>query len=342
MGHRIIPTAVFLSLLIALVAAPAGKTLAEEIVVEARMVDDLKAVFAAVESVDTARARSRIGGTLRNLSIDEGSQVKEGQHLARIEDKKLALQLAANDSRIRAADAEAKLAQLERDRFAQLRRSGTASQAAMDTAETRLSVVTGNLAALKAERAVIVEQQAEGDILAPVSGRVLNVEVTDGQVVVPGETIAVIAAEAYILRLHLPERHARFLKEGDSVLVGERGLGETEAGIREGQVSQVYPELDHGRVVADVRVSGLGDYFVGERTRVYVATGKRAAITVPRRAVFLRSGVSYVRLIGVGESVVQVGLPRDGGIEILSGLRPGDRIELSDDADSAKSRELIK
>ena len=44
----------------------------------------------------------------------------------------------------------------------------------------------------------------------------------------------------------------------------------------------VYPEIQGGRVVADVDVSGLGDYFVGERTRVYIDAGKRRAIVVPR------------------------------------------------------------
>ena len=44
----------------------------------------------------------------------------------------------------------------------------------------------------------------------------------------------------------------------------------------EGRVRLVYPEIQGGRVIADVEVAGLGDYFVGERTRVYVADGERA------------------------------------------------------------------
>jgi len=305
------------------VLAPGGAG-AQEITVQQQMVDDLKAVFASVASLDTTRARSRIGGTIAGLAVDEGSRVEEGQLLARVEDPKLALDIAALDSRIESAEAELKLAGIERDRIRTLRRKGTVSQAALDSADTALSVATGALAALRAQRAQVVERQAEGDVLAPKPGRVLQVPVTDRQVIMAGETVAVIAAQDYVLRLHLPERHARFLKEGDPVLVGARGLAVDDKGLREGRVRQVYPELDRGRVVADVTAEGLGDYFVGERTRVYVATGKRPAIVVPADYLFSRSGVTYARLAGLGDTVVQPGLPAEGGIEILSGLRPGD------------------
>jgi RND family efflux transporter MFP subunit len=305
------------------VLAPTGPE-AQEITVQEQMVDDLKAVFASVASLDTTRARSRIGGTITGLAVDEGSRVEEGQLLARVEDPKLALEVAVLDARIESAKAELKLAGIERERIRTLRRKGTVSQAALDSVETGLSVATGTLAALRVGRALVVERQAEGDVLAPKPGRVLAVPVTDHQVILPGETVAVIAAQDYVLRLHLPERHARFLKEGDPVLVGARGLAVDDEGLREGRVRQVYPELDRGRVVADVTAEGLGDYFVGERTLVYVATGKRPAIVVPADYLFTRSGVTYARLAGLGDTVVQPGLPAEGGIEILSGLRPGD------------------
>jgi RND family efflux transporter MFP subunit len=313
-----------LALLAALAVAAPMDVRAQDFTVEARPVDDLKAVFAAVASLDMTPARSRIGGTITGLAVDEGSPVEEGELLARVDDPKLALEAAALDSRIAAAEAEVKLAGIERDRMATLRRKRTVSQSVLDAAEAALGVAAGQLAALRAERGLVAERQAEGDVLAPKPGRVLEVPVTDGQVVLPGETVAVIAAQAYVLRLHLPERHARFLKEGDPVLVGERGLAVDDKGLREGRVRQVYPELDRGRVVADVTVEGLGDYFVDERTRVYVATGKRPAIVVPADYLFTRSGVTYARLAGVGDTVVQPGLPAADGIEILSGLRPGD------------------
>lgn len=304
--------------------APTAAAQQDALTVEARQVQDLKAVFATVESIDMTLARSRIGGTVRDLAVDEGSQVKQGEIIAWVKDDKLPLELAALDSRIRAADSELKRASIELERMETLRKRGTVSQAALDDAQTGMDVANGALAALKAQRAVVVQRQAEGAVRAPTDGRVLKVEVTVGQVVLPGDIVAEIAAEAYILRLHLPERHARFLRIGDSVLVGERGLAVGNQDLRQGKVVQVYPELDRGRVVADAKIGGLGDYFVGERTRVLVSTGTRKAIVIPEAYLFSRYGVTYVRLKESGDTVVQPGLPVADGIEILSGLEPGD------------------
>ena len=102
------------------------------------------------------------------------------------------------------------------------------------------------------------------------------------------------------------------------------------ASAREGRVQIVYPEIQGGRVIADVEVSGLGDYFVGERTRVYVDTGSRRTIIVPASYVYRRAGVNYVRLAGAEEVVVQPGEAREDGdvksVEILAGLKDGDRL----------------
>jgi multidrug efflux system membrane fusion protein len=94
-----------------------------------------------------------------------------------------------------------------------------------------------------------------------------------------------------------------------------------------GKVRLVYPEIVGGRVIADVEVPGLGDYFVGERTRVYVSTGTRKAIVVPRAYVYRRAGVDYVKLADGGEAVVQIGESHGAtDAEILSGLKDADRL----------------
>ena len=128
----------------------------------------------------------------------------------------------------------------------------------------------------------------------------------------------------------LPERHARFLGEGDAVRIAARGplSGDAEA-AGEGRIEKVYPELEAGQVVVDIAAPGLGDFFVGERVRLEVATGERDAIVVPADRLRLRYGVAYARLQtadGPVEVVVQPGGEVDGGVEVLAGLRPGDRL----------------
>jgi membrane fusion protein, multidrug efflux system len=296
-------------------------------VVSRRQVDDRKAVIATVEPVRELRARARIGGTITKLTVREGDRVEAGAQLALVVDPKLLPQLQALESRIQAQSASLEQAQIDYGRMEQLRKSNTVSQAQLDQARTRLDMAQRTLQALRSDREVVEQQTTEGAVLAPGAGRVLAVPVAIGSVVLPGETIATLAADNYILRLQLPERHARFMKAGDTILVGTRGLQQKEQEtLRRGRVILVYPQIDQGRVIADAAVDGLGDYFVGERTRVYVATGTRDALVVPSDYVYRRFGVSYVKLEDGTEVVVQTGLPVDGGIEILAGVKEGDAL----------------
>lgn len=313
-----------LSCVLMLAALPA---FAGEMVVKTREVDDLKAVFATVESVDQVLARARITGTVSGLLVDEGSRVEAGQRIATIGDPKLALATVGIDARLKAAESERDLAEIEFRRSQDLLTKGAATQARVDNARTRLDVAVRNIAAIRAEKQVSAERTGEGAVLAPTAGVVLKVPVTQGSVVMAGETVAVIAAENYILRMALPERHARFLKVGDKVLVGPRSLLAGDAPPRQGTVRQVYPQIEDGRVMADVAVEGLGDFFVAERVPVHVSTGRRPTIVIPREAVTRRFGLDYVTVHNSGPVVVQLGQALDDSVEVLSGLRDGDLVQ---------------
>ena len=311
-----------------LAAAETSAPAAGRLTIVRTAVDDLKAVYATVESVHQVPARSRLGGTLEHLSVAEGDKVTAGQVLARVRDAKQPLQIAALDARLKSLEAQLRQARQELDRARQLRQSGAVSQQRLDETVTAVDVTDAQLAALRAERALVAEQMHEGEVLAPADGRVLKVSAVDGTVVMPGEPIATIAVENYVLRLRLPERHARFLKSGDAVQVGARGLGSAEAAgraLRKGTILKVYPELVEGQVVADAAVADLGDFFVGERVRVTISTGTRETVVIPADFVFRRFGLAYVRRDPGGDTVVQVGPSReDGSVEILSGLKEGD------------------
>ena len=309
----------------------AGAALAGEVVVRSAEVEDRKAVIATVEPVRQLVARARIGGTVVSLTIKEGNAVTSGQEVAVVADPKLALQIQGFDQRIRSQVAQRDKAAADFERTKELLGRGVSTKAQYDATKAALDVGERTLSAVIADREVVVQQISEGKVLAPGAGRVLTVPVSEGRVVMPGETIATLAEDKYILRLQLPERHAQTLRAGDAVLIGARGItgdsatpAEAQDKLRQGRVRLVYPEIQGGRVIADVDVEGLGNYFAGERTRVYVSTGKRNAIVVPAAAVSSRAGVNFVTLKQVGEVAVQPGERRPEGIEILSGLKDGD------------------
>ena len=305
---------------------------AQTLAVATRPVADEKAVFATVESVSVVPARSRIGGTIVQLGVREGDRVMRGQAIAAVGDEKLVLQMKSLDAQIEALQAQADQAQLDFNRIEGLVGNGTLPRVKLDEARTALNVAQNGLRARIAERAVIQQQMTEGQVLAPDDGRVLKRLVTVGSVVLPGDPIATVAQQNFKLRLRVPERHARFLKAGDKVRVD--GAEASEQPAKWGVIDLVYPQIEEGRVIADAVVEGLGEYFVGDRLRVWISGGERPAIVIPASYVTTRFGIDHV-LLKRGERTISVPVQRGrdlptpelpSGLEILSGLRDGDQL----------------
>ncbi len=236
------------------------------------------------------------------------------------------------DAQIEALQAQANQAQIDFTRIEGLVERGTLPRVKLDEARTALNVADNSLRARIAERAVVNQQLSEGQVLAPSDGRVLKRLVTVGSVVLPGDPIVTVAQQDFKLRLRVPERHARFLKSGDKVRVDGAELG--QASSRSGTIDLIYPQIEEGRVIADARVQGLGEYFVGDRLRVWVSGGSRPAFVIPASYVKTRFGIDYVQLVQAGRTIdvpVQRGrelsLPSlPDGLEILSGIRAGDQL----------------
>ena len=107
-----------------------------------------------------------------------------------------------------------KQAQSELGRGQTLVGKGIVTAQRLDQLRTEVDVARNQLAATEAQRSVIVQQGAEGDVLAPGDGRVLTVPITRGAVIMTGEVVAIIGGGGVFLRLAVPERHIAMLETG--------------------------------------------------------------------------------------------------------------------------------
>lgn len=284
-------------------------------------VTEWKSVYGRIEARDRIPARARLGGTLVALSVVEGDTVTAGQELGRIVDEKLALQLKAVQANAYALQAQLTNAQVELQRGEDLLARGVTTVQRLDALRTQVDVLAGQIAAVEAQRLVVQQQTAEGAVLAPVAGRVLQVPVAVGAVVMPGEAVALVGGGGTFLRLAVPERHAGALTTGDAIGI------EGPEGQATGRLARIYPLIENGRVVADVEVQGLSDRFVDARVLVRLPVGEREALVVPATALQTRQGLDFVattkglRAVVPGQSHVVDGQPM---VEILSGLSVGD------------------
>lgn len=305
----------------------AGPALAENLILEPLSITEWKAVYGRVEAKDTVPARARIGGLIVSLDVSEGDRVHQGQTIATVQDDKIAFQIDAADAQLRALAARLKTAETELGRGQTLVERGVVSTQRLDQLRTDVDVTRNDIAATDAERALLVQQQAEGAVLSPLDGRVLDVPVTRGGVVLAGETVASIGGGGFYLRLAIPERYAASLEEGADIRVTANELTSV------GRLVKIYPRIENGRVLADVEVDDLDVDFVDARVLVEVPVGERTAILVPAAAVETRSGIDFVRMQGEGggiERAVVTGdsIKRDDKtlVEILTGLEAGDTV----------------
>lgn len=318
---RSLVTAIFLS------AVPLAALAATAAPLQPITVTDWKAVYGQVEARDQVPARARIGGTLVSLTVTEGDSVKAGQEIGEIVDQKISFQLNSYDAQLHALQAQLENARTELKRGEELMSRGVTTTQRLDQLRTQVDVLTNQIASTTAQRQVVVEQAAEGKVLAPIAGRVLTVPVTKGSVIMPGEAVATVGGGGFFLRLEVPERHAAFLKQGAPISI------ETPEGPAEGRLAKIYPLIQKGRVTADVEVKNLPDRFVNARVLVRLPVGTRKALMVPARDVTTRLGLDFVEVQEDGQTVERTVVPGshdtiDGVdmVEILTGLSAGDRV----------------
>ncbi len=322
----------FLPIVACLVLTAIGNARADTtFTVHVAAIADQKAVFATVESPNVVPARARIGGTVASLSVRHGDAVTQGQIIAVVGDDKLLLQINSLDAQIAGLQSQFAQAQTDLTRAETLFRQGVGPRTTMDQARTAVEVASSVLRARTAERAVALQNLQEGQVLAPVAGRVLTVPLTMGTVVMNDDTIATIGEQPFMLRLRVPERHAVSLKVGDPIRLDPEQLGAEQGAT--GSITLIYPRIEEGRVVADAHVADLGGYFVGDRVRVWINAGTRPGYVVPAGFVETRFGLDYVRLRQPGGGAVETPVQRGqqhptaamaDGLEILSGVTSGD------------------
>lgn len=306
----------------AVAIAPAS----DRLTVRVSVVDDLKPVPATLTTRDMADARARIAGTITRLLVKEGDIVRQGQTIAIVHDERIGLQTGAYDAQVAAAAAQAAQAQADLARTQDLYDHGVYAKARLEQVQAAAKAANAGLAAARAQARASAELGAQGAVLAPAAGRVLTADLPVGSVVMPGQSIATITAGPPVVRISLPEGEAAALKAGGKVRFAAEDLG---GAISSGQVSQVYPAVTGGQVVADVTAADLPQALVGRKVRAFISVGQRQAVVIPRRYVVTRFGVDYVRLVGkdgaVADSPVQTTAAADPGmVEVLSGLRIGD------------------
>lgn len=321
-----------------------------------RVLVDRVLVSGSVGAVEQVQVAPLIEGQpIEALEADIGDKVAAGQVLARLSATTLELQksqflasLASAKATIAQADAQLLEAKSSADeamrvstRTAALRKQGSASQAAADTtasgavsAMARVTVAVQSLEAARAQLELVNAQLANVElslqrtqVVAPVSGEVLERNATVGSIATAAGTpmFVIVKDSALELKADVAESDLMRLAPGQKAIVNAVGAVEP----LQGTVRMVEPTIDSTTRLGRVRVTVNDPTLVrsGMFAEATVIVAEHDAVAVPVTAVGSGpQGTTVMRVTNgdVARVVVKTGI-RDGGfIEIVAGLSPGD------------------
>ncbi len=268
------------------------------------------------------------GLRLKALYADVGDRVKAGQMLAEFEDTSSRGDLTQAQARLRQAEASLDTAKRNADRIRKIRGSGAISQSEVDQA---LSGEKNALADVSAARAALQTQTQRSSytkLLAPSDGVISVRNAVIGAVVNPGQEIFHLVVDNRLeWQAQLGMRNLMQVSEGmpvQVVLPNDRKVA--------GRVRQIGPTLDEQTRQGIVYVDLASDpqLRAGMFLRGRFELPPKQGLTVARQALVLRDGFNFVFVLGddnkVAQTKVQIGGAANNTIEVIAGLREGDRV----------------
>jgi RND family efflux transporter MFP subunit len=283
---------------------------------------------------------SRISGTVVNLPVAVGERVEVGQLLAELD--ATALEAQADEARADVALSvpRIELAESILRRRQQLAENGLASEEDLETAENNLAVARAQLQADQARLRSAQIALSYTRVTAPINGVVAEVSTREGETVA-----AAFAAPNFVTIIDLDRLEVL-------AYVDETDIGRVFVGQHASFTVDTYPAVEITAVVTAIqpRAELLGsvvNYLVRlefepsedivlrpemtAHVRIVVAE-RDAVLTVPRTTIKRTVGRQYVivqRGAEWAEQDVQTGWRSESTVEIVSGVREGDVLELN-------------
>jgi membrane fusion protein (multidrug efflux system) len=277
-----------------------------------------------------ATARAEIGGSIRNLRVQEGDRVRRGQVLCRIEAPAQNDTLLSAEQGVRAAASSLGVARRDAERTAALAAEGLIARRDVETAAKGVAAAEAALAEAVARVAGARGQLQKSVVRAPIAGVVSTRAAHDGDVIAPGAPVMTIIDPSRMqLVASVPADAVGALRPGAPV---EFRLAAYEREWFTGRITRISPAVDPLTRQVQIYVAvpnGPQRLVAGLFAEGRVTTATREALVAPTDAVEASGESASVLRLRDGRAeraAVTIGLrdEQHGRIEILSGLSPND------------------
>lgn len=315
----------------------------------------------SVIAQSTAQVAARTMGTVLQVAVREGDNVKGGQVLAQLDERELSAHRSAAQAASRgasagvvqatkavaAAQAQADVMKKTYDRYNYLKEQKSvspqefdevaakqeAAQASLEQAKAALSQSEAGVAQAESEAHAAESVASYARVVAPFDGRVIRRSVEPGSLVSPGMPLFVVEdTSRYQLEATLPAEALAAVRRNALVRVQLDALPEKSL---TGKVAEIEAGADPTSHTLKARLdlpkeSGVQSGMFG---RAYFAQGEKRALVLPTEALVSRGQLRGIYVVdGAGLihwRVVTLGKSTGNRVEVLSGLSDGEVVVLN-------------
>jgi RND family efflux transporter MFP subunit len=271
-------------------------------------------VVGTVQPKLQAVIEAKVSGRITRLPVILGQSVKQGDVLVELATQEIQARLDQANAAFRQAD-------LDFTRTANLRKQNAATQAEMDAAQARYNVAKATVAEAEA-------LSGYAKIPAPFDGVVARKLADEGDLAMPGKPLLELEGRAGLrLVADVPSLLA-------SLVLPEAKLSvrvETLPDVITGTLAEISPAADPASRTVRVKVdlpetAGLR---AGQFGRLALLVGEATFLFVPPPALVRRGQLEILFVAAGGKAqmrLVRAGKETPQGIEILTGLGPGESV----------------
>lgn len=288
----------------------------EALVVKPGRLDHKLIVTGSVLSNESLELKSEISGKITAIAFEEGSRVKKGDVLIRINDEEVRAQLLKEKY-------NQKLNQDNEFRQRMLLEKDAISQEEYDNALNRLNTT-------KADVSVLEAQLAKTQIEAPFDGVIGLRYISEGAYISPNTTIATLYNNSPAkIEFAIPSRYSSLVSNGKEIYFRI----ENDPTRRNGKVYAIEPRIDPETRTLKLRALAAnadGRLLPGQFVELELILGTSLdALLIPTEAVVPEQSGKKVFALKNGtvvETRIETGVRTDVSLEVLSGLEPNDTI----------------
>lgn len=297
---------------------------------------------AQLRGVREVEVRARVSGILQKRLYQEGSRVKEGDILFRIDPAPFEAAAAKARAELGVQQANLQNARRDRDRVVSLFEQKLVSTRDRDAAIAAYESGAASVAAAEAALKSAALDLSYTNVRAPISGLTSREVRSEGSLVTAGSDSSllthIVQSDRLYVQFAAPEAEASSIREANSggasnpITVDVLDtMGDVLA--QGARIEFISPSVGDQTGTVDVRatLANSMNLLPGQVVRVRVKGVTLArSLVIPKRAVMHGVQGSFVWLIGAGDKVefrpVQLGTTAENNVVVDQGLKAGERI----------------